>query len=142
IDLAMLLAREAVNLDRGQQTESTLLTTLLRSPAAIGSFELPIGVEPQGFALSPDGRTLLVYASVGTLYVYDSRTLRQRRAPIPNFNGDLNPVYSPDGSLVLLTNSAGTAIDVLNAHTFRPVARLPYDSRSLHVSTADNSADS
>jgi hypothetical protein len=32
IDLAMLLAREAVNLDRSQQTESTLLTTLLRSP--------------------------------------------------------------------------------------------------------------
>jgi WD40 repeat protein/DNA-binding SARP family transcriptional activator len=142
IDLAMLLARQAVNLDRSQQTESNLLTTLLRSPAASASFEMPIGVQPVNLTLSPDGRTLLVYASNGTLYVYDSATLRQQRPAIPNFNGDLNPVYSPDGSLLLLTNGAGTAIDVLNAHTFRTVARLPYDRRWMTTLTADNAADS
>ena len=143
IDLAMLLAREAVNLDRGQQTESTLLATLLRSPAAIASFELPIGVRPIGLALSPDGRTLLVYADNYALYVYDAATLRQERPPIPNFNGDDNPVYSPDGSLLLLgSNGATTAFDVLNAHTFRTVARLPYDSRFDIGLDADNSGES
>jgi WD40 repeat protein/DNA-binding SARP family transcriptional activator len=142
IDLAMLLAREGVNLDRSQQTESTLLATLLRSPAAIASFELPIGVRPITLTLSPDGRTLLVYASNGTLYVYDPATLRQQHPPITNFGGDLAPLYSADGSLLLLTNDEG-AIDVLNAHTFRPVARLRYDPRYFQAGlTADNSAES
>jgi len=142
IDLAMLLAREAVNLDRSQQTESTLLATLLRSPAAIASFELPIGVRPVNLTLSPDGRTLLVFANDGTLYFYDPATLRQQRPAIPDFNGDLNPVYSPDGSLLLLTNGDITAIDVLNAHTLRRVARLPYDQRYESTTAADNSAES
>ncbi len=142
IDLAMLLAREAVNLDRSQETESTLLATLLRSPAALASFDLPIGVQPQGLALSPDGRTLLVYASDGTLYIYDTATLRQRRPAIPNFNGDLNPVYSPDGSLLLLTEGDLEAIDVLDAHTLRRLARLPYDQRYENTTAADNSAES
>jgi WD40 repeat protein/DNA-binding SARP family transcriptional activator len=143
IDLAMLLAREAVNLDRSPQTESTLLATLLRSPTAIGSFELRIGAQPIGLALSPDGRTLLVFANTNandTLYVYDPATLRQQRPPISGFNSDDDPVYSPDGSLLLL--GAGTAIDVLNAHTFRTVARLPFDRRWFHTIDADNSAES
>ena len=143
IDLAMLLAREAVNLDRSQETEGTLLATLLRSPAAIGSFELPIGVRPIGLTLSPDGRTLLVYADDGTLRAYDTTTLRQQRPPIPGFNGDDNPVYSSDGSLLLLgSNGADTAFDVLNAHTFRTVARLR-PSRIYNLGLdADNSGES
>src|SRR5205823_13490420 len=38
LDVAELLAREAVALDRSPQTEGTLLQTLLRSPAAVGTF--------------------------------------------------------------------------------------------------------
>lgn len=142
IDLAMLLAREAVSLDRSQQTESALLATLLRSPAAIASLELPIGVRPVSLTLSPDGRTLLVFANNNVLYFYDPATGRQQHRPIPGFNGDLEPVYSPDGSLLLLTNGADTAINVLDAHTFRRVARLPYDRRWLNTLGADNSAES
>ena len=142
IDLAMLLAREAVNLDRSQRTESTLLATLLRSPAAIGSFELPIGVRPDGLALSPDGRTLLVLANNTTLYSYDPATRRQKRPARPGVNGDLNPVYSPDGSLLLLTNADATAINVLDAHTLRRIARLPYDRRYLRTLSADAGAES
>ena len=41
LDVAELLAREAVALDRSPQTEGTLLSTLLRSPAVIGTFSLP-----------------------------------------------------------------------------------------------------
>ena len=41
---AMLLAREAVRLDRSQQTEATLLATLQRDPAVIGTFAFPINV--------------------------------------------------------------------------------------------------
>ena len=49
IDLSMLLARESLNLDRSPQTEGTLLATLLRSPAAIGTFALRnLGRPPAG----------------------------------------------------------------------------------------------
>ena len=103
IDLAMLLAREAVNLDRSQQTESTLLATLLRSPAAIASFELPIGVRPiSGSPSAPTGGRCSSTRTTAPCTSYDAATLRQQRPPIPGFNGDDNPVYSPDGSLLLL----------------------------------------
>ena len=62
LDLAMLLAREAVNLDRSPQTEGSLLATLQRSPAVIGTLALPIKGPPQQLAVSPDGRTLAVSA--------------------------------------------------------------------------------
>ena len=56
IDLAMLLARESLNLDRSPQTEGTLLATLLRTPAVIGTFTVPIQDRPQDVKVSPDGR--------------------------------------------------------------------------------------
>jgi hypothetical protein len=43
VDVSLLLAREAVNLDRSPQTESTLL----RSPSALATITLPITVRPQ-----------------------------------------------------------------------------------------------
>src|SRR5262249_8079174 len=46
LDRAMLLAREAVNLNRSTATEGTLLSTLLRSPAAIATFSYPIQAQP------------------------------------------------------------------------------------------------
>ena len=41
LDVAELLAREAVALDRSPETEGTLLQTLLRSPAVVGTFSPP-----------------------------------------------------------------------------------------------------
>ena len=60
IDRSMLLAREAVNLDGSTQTQGALLSTLLRSPAAIGTFPFPIEARPLTAAVTPDGRTLAV----------------------------------------------------------------------------------
>ena len=52
--MAALLAREAVALDGSPQTEGTLLSTLLRSPAVLGTFSLPTNSTPH-VAISPDG---------------------------------------------------------------------------------------
>ena len=65
LDVAALLAREAVALDRSPQTEGTLLQTLLRSPAVVGTFSLPTSSTPH-VAVSPDGRTLAVSDSAPT----------------------------------------------------------------------------
>ena len=113
LDRAMLLAREAVNLDRSPQTEGSLLATLQRSPAVIGTLALPINGPPQQLALSPDGRTLAVGgvnldrlftgnsgASVGELRFYDARTRASKGRRLADFAGARAPIYSSDGSLL------------------------------------------
>jgi WD40 repeat protein/class 3 adenylate cyclase len=79
IDLSMLLARASLNLDRSRETESTLLATLLREPAVIGTFALPIEDRPQQVRVSPDGRVIAVSTNSSTMRLYDTRTHRQTR---------------------------------------------------------------
>jgi DNA-binding SARP family transcriptional activator len=113
LDRAMLLAREAVNLDRSPQTEGSLLATLQRSPAVIGTLALASSGPPPQLALSPDGRTLAVGrvnldqlftdhsgASVGDLRFYDARAHELKGRPLPDFGGARAPTYSSDGSLL------------------------------------------
>jgi WD40 repeat protein/class 3 adenylate cyclase len=130
IDRAMLLAREAVNLDRSSQTEGTLLSTLLRSPAAVGTFTMPIEIRPRFLAVSGDGRTLVVSDNHQELRFFDTRTRRERRPPLTG-TGELAPVrYSPDGSLLMVVGTAKRSaqtvevLGVLAAQTLKPVRTL------------------
>jgi WD40 repeat protein/transcriptional regulator with XRE-family HTH domain len=142
LDRAMLLAREAVTLDRSPQTEGTLLETLQRHPAVIGTFALPVGLAPQ-LAVSPDGSTLAVSnfriinygftddprVSLGEIRFYDPRTHALQRAPVPHFGGAHPPVYSSDGALLAYpTDFLPPSIAVRDAHTLAPVASLMFDS--------------
>ena len=139
LDRAMLLAREAVNLDRSPQTEGTLLATLQRDPAVIGTFALPVDLASQ-LAVSPDGRTLAVShfrinrygstdASLGEIRFYGPRTRAPQRAPVPHFGGAESPVYSSDGSLLAYPtdNSELPSIAVRDAHTLTRLATLTFD---------------
>jgi DNA-binding SARP family transcriptional activator/WD40 repeat protein len=137
LDLAMLLAREAVNLDRSPQTEGTLLATLQRSPAVIGTFALPINSAPQ-LAVSPDGRTLEVSrfndfgytngTSAGDVRFYDLRTHAVQGAPLTDFGGAQPPVYSSDGSLLAYsTQDTSPSIAVRDAHTMTLVRNLTFN---------------
>ena len=140
LDRAMLLAREAVTLDRSPQTEGTLLATLQRNPAVIGTFALPVGLASQ-LVVSPDGRTLAVShflisrygsdepnVSLGDIRFYDPRTRAMQRAPVTHFGGAAPPVYSSDGSLLAYpTDNLLPSIAVRDAHTLTPLARLTFD---------------
>jgi WD40 repeat protein/class 3 adenylate cyclase len=77
IDLAMLLARESLDLDRSPQTEGTLLATLLREPAVTGTFTVPIEDRPQDVKVSPDGRSIAAITNNSVMRIYDTRTDRQ-----------------------------------------------------------------
>jgi len=77
IDLAMLLARESLNLDRSTQTEGTLLATLLRAPTVIGTFTMPIVDRPQDVRVSPDGRTIAVITNNGLMRIFSTRRHQQ-----------------------------------------------------------------
>jgi WD40 repeat protein/class 3 adenylate cyclase len=104
IDIAMLLAREAVKLDDSQDTRGTLLSTLLRSPAALSAFSSPITDRPQSVSVSPDGRILAVAENSDLVRFYDTTTRQQLRAPLPNSNHQ-PPAFSQDGKLLLIFRS-------------------------------------
>jgi DNA-binding SARP family transcriptional activator/WD40 repeat protein len=135
LDVAALLAREAVALDRSPQTEGTLLSTLLRSPAVVATFGLPTNSTPQ-VAVSPDGHTLAVSDSVAdSVRFYDARTRALRRRTLSDFFGDQPPVYSRDGSLLLYR--AGGVLAVRDAHTLALETRLPIGAPFTQGATAD-----
>ncbi len=131
LDLAMLLARQAVDLNRSQQTEGTLLTTLLRSPAVIGSFVLQT-TAPGQLAVSSDGRTLAVSDdATGRLSFYDTATRAVRAQTLTDFAGAGSPVYSGDGNLLVYPTGRGEpqALAVRDAHTLALIDRLALGSR-------------
>jgi DNA-binding SARP family transcriptional activator/WD40 repeat protein len=149
LDLAMLLAREAVNLDRSPQTDGTLLATLQRSPAVIGTFALPVDLAPL-LSVSPDGRTLAVSHFLSNEYLfvtgprlgdvrfYDPRTHAVQRVPLTDFGGALAPVYSGDGSLLAYpTDDVPTSIAVRDAHTLALVSKLAFDPFQIATQTPD-----
>ena len=94
--VAMLLAHEAVNLHRSPQTEGTLLATLLRSPAALGTFTVPTTVRPCcGMTVSPDGGTLAISDNANNV-----RFVRDEDAPRPRSRAELwlhaaRPLHRP-----------------------------------------------
>jgi WD40 repeat protein/class 3 adenylate cyclase len=139
IDRAMLLAREAVALDDSPRTAGTLLATLLRSPAAIGTFSSPITDRPQRIALSPDGKTLAVVENTDLARFVDTRTHREWHAPLPN-TVHIAPAYSRSGDLAVLMRSPSEttppAIDVRDGGTLRHLRFLPLGKRWLSTPTS------
>jgi WD40 repeat protein/DNA-binding SARP family transcriptional activator len=140
LDVAELLAREAVALDRSPQTEGTLLQTLLRTPAVVGTFPLPTSSAPR-VAVSPDGKTLAVSDSAASqLRFYDVNSRRRLGDPLSDFSGDQPAAYSSDGSL--LVYPAGAFLAVRDAHSLALRARLPLGSSFTHEVTSDVSQGS
>jgi WD40 repeat protein/DNA-binding SARP family transcriptional activator len=135
LDVAALLAREAVALDRSPQTESTLFSTLLRSPAVVATFSMPTSSAPQ-VSVSPDGGTLAVTDSVaGQARFYDAGTRARRGPPLSDFLGDQPAAYSGDGSL--LVYSAGPNLVVRDARTLALRKRLALGPPFSEELTAD-----
>jgi len=129
VDRAMLLAREAVDLNESTQTEGTLLATLLRSPTAVGVSTMPITLRPLQLAVSPDGRTLAVAVNSPETWFFDTRTHKQAHAPLTNSSFGVTPVYSRHGRVLLLASGVKgvPVLDVLDARTLRHRMTLRYD---------------
>jgi len=135
LDLAALLAREAVALDRSPQTEGTLLSTLMRSPAVIATFSLPTNSAPH-VSVAPDGHTVAVADSVADqVRFYDTRTRALVARPLTDFFGDQPPTYSAEGSTLIY--SAGAFLAVRDAHTLALRRRLLIGPPFNKQSTAD-----
>ena len=131
LDRAMLLAREAVHLNRSSATVGTLLSTLLRSPAAIATFPFPIQAQPGSLAVSPDGKTLAASDNQANVRFFDTHAHRESRPPLERIAYGTPAVYSEDGTLLAALSPASKppGLALVDARTLKPVSVLPFDSR-------------
>jgi WD40 repeat protein len=135
LDQAMVLARESVNLAVDPQTRNFLLTTLQRSPQAIGVLHTPAASRPVAIALSADGRTLAIGENSQTIDFRETRT----DTPIGPSLKNEGPLlaYSPDGSKLLTIHSAPTGnlqrIDVFDASTHKMTMGLAIPAVVSHT---------
>ena len=140
IDRSMLLAREAVNLDGSTQTQGALLSTLLRSPAAIGTFPFPIEARPLTAAVNPDGRTLAVTDNQQAIRFFDTRSHHEVRAPLKLAGAFSILNYFSDGSHLITAGGEAqfASLEILDARTLKPVHRLPLERRLIMAPTTPN----
>jgi WD40 repeat protein len=134
LDQALLLANAGAALDDSLATRSNLLSTLLRSPAAIGVLNGD-GDPFTAWALSPDGRTLAVADQDGTVTLFDTET----REPIGTHQtptGVFSLAFDPGGDSLALAGSGwrgslrSAFVEILDPETARvrrsvPLGRQP-----------------
>jgi WD40 repeat protein/DNA-binding SARP family transcriptional activator len=114
--LALLLAREAVNLNDSAETRSALFAALERAPAITDRIystggASPAGDETQWIAMSPDGRTLAIGDASPTVEFLDA----VRRLPIGAVNvgiGTDRAAFSPDGRTLVIATSKDVIVSV------------------------------
>ena len=77
---------------------------------------------PRGIAVSPDGRTLALTQSDGTVDLIDASTLR-RRGSLPSLGGAATALaFSPDGGLLAVTGAG--RVTLWDARTLAPAGAL------------------
>ena len=103
LDEALLLQRAAIELDESPATRGSLLSVLLRAPAAIGVVNH--GWPMFGAALSPDGKLMATGDERGAVTVYDAATRRPLGPPYRIKDGLIQDVrFSPDGGTLAMSS--------------------------------------
>jgi YD repeat-containing protein len=142
LDRSLLLARQAVALDDSLATRSTLLSALLRSPAAIRVLRGD-GGRMLSVAVAPNGRTVVTGDNNGNVVGYDTTTWRRefsytaasrrRASALPTGIPVRTLRFSPDGTRLAIASGHeyASALDLVDATSFRRVAHRSLGS-GLH----------
>jgi WD40 repeat protein/tRNA A-37 threonylcarbamoyl transferase component Bud32 len=137
LDLALLLARQAVAIEDTPQTRGYLLAALQRSPAAIGIMHGD-GDVLRGIAISPDGMTLAVHSGSRGVLFFDTETYARIGDPISGTGSDANLAYSPDGQTLAV--GGDNSVRLIDAETRAQLAETNVGGEALHLAfTKDGS---
>jgi WD40 repeat protein len=135
LDLALLLARQAVAIEDSPQTRGYLLAALQRSPAAIGIMHGDGGAV-RGIAISPDGKTLAVLTGSSVLF-FDARTYAQIGDPMPvEDSGEGSLAYGPDGRTIAVGGDG--FVRLIDVRTRTRLAETPVDGTAMHMAFAND----
>jgi WD40 repeat protein/DNA-binding SARP family transcriptional activator len=103
LDRALLLTRAAVELDDSPTTRGSLLSVLLRAPAAVGVVNH--GWPMFAAAISPDGRLMAAGDERGAVTVYDAASRRPLGPPYWIQGGLIQQLeFSPDGRTLVISS--------------------------------------
>jgi WD40 repeat protein len=142
LDRSLLLAEQAVRLDDSVDTRSALLTSLLRSPRAVGRFRAGDN-QLENLALSPNGRTLAAVDDLGLVYLWDPSTGQRLAGPLgePAPSGGV-AAFSPDGHLLATGVSALTPrLELWDVASRTMVRRLPLPTEDAITGAAFSPPD-
>jgi WD40 repeat protein/DNA-binding SARP family transcriptional activator len=154
--LALVMAREAVNIDDSSETRSALFAALERTPAIIDRIyppggPSPIGGERQWIAIAPDGSTLAIGDAGRTVEFFDAA----KEVPIGAVDvgslrvGTERAAFSPDGKTLAVVTSTGDIVSI-DAVTRTVRDRVPaetsvdaiaFDPSSSELLTAEHDSD-
>ena len=105
-------------------------------PGQLGIDHLPVGKQPEGIAVSPDGKEVWVgRLDGGEIAILDAGTdqlkerLRPRGVPIRIY-------FTPDGRRVLVSDPAGAQVIVYEAATRRELKRIPVGKVPVGIAVA------
>ncbi len=97
---------------------------------------LPVGANPTGMELTPDGRFLyVVNSSSGDVSVIDAWSFTE----LGRVRVGVNPqkaAVAPDGSRVFITNKGSDSVTVLNGVTQAPLATVPVGKAPVGVAVS------
>jgi len=151
--LALLMAREAVNISDSAETRSALFAALERSPAITDRMYAPGGPSPAGDETqwidgSADG-SMLAIGDAGPSVTFFDTARREAIGSIDVGSGTERAAFSPDGNTLAVVTSAGdlVALDVAT-QTVRdrvPVSdtvdALVFDPDGTRLVTAEHGQD-
>jgi WD40 repeat protein/DNA-binding SARP family transcriptional activator len=128
--LALILAREAVNIDDSAETRSALFSALERAPAITKRIYAPggpspVGDETQWIAMSPDGATLAI-GDAGSLVEFFDASTYGAIGSIDVGGGTERATFSPDGRSLAIVTSKDQIVSV-NVLTRNERARVSAD---------------
>ncbi len=127
LDRALLLAREAVNLNLSDQTRSDLLATVMRSPQFVRELDFgDTGDRPQNVDLSPDARTLAVPFNNGFVDFFDSATLRLLGTVTGMAGAPVIFAHQRRLAVGIASGSRGD-IQLMDTGTFTKARLIPFD---------------
>ena len=113
--------------------------SVLDMPGGAELRRVPVLREPHHFALSPDGRELLVGDAGGNEMLFlDPHTGDiRRRVPVAD---PYHLLFSPNGKLLVVTGLARNQVDVYDAATMVLAKRFPIASMPSHLAYAPDSS--